>query len=165
MQVAIRNLSPDRALTLCVWHASNPLASDGDSPWLDETGAPANDRARNVRIEPGGSTTLDVSGRIAISLEQDDGLPALLQPLARMFGRADEEPTARSGSVEAAIVNRDPSRRVGLRQSSSAAFPFKPLRESVLAPGSDARFDVNEEGVHLRIAAEGTVEFERISTR
>jgi hypothetical protein len=154
----ITNRSKARALVARVWHRSNPLMSDGGSPWLDDAGAPTSERGHDHVIAPSQSLALDAPGEIALTLfpKGARGPAAFLKPLLRIFGGSEggegDSGSEQTLTIDFSLASGNPMGALQVRVFASAAFQFSPLREIYLAPGESANLATGEKGISLRVA-------------
>lgn len=154
--LSIRNDSGDRGLHVCIWHASNAFASDGDAPWLDESGAPSTERSRTHPLAPGRSLELDATRELALTVypEGAGGVAALFAPLMRALARKVSHDDARSASAIAVaftLASLHAQAALRVRVFASPTFQFSPLREFSLAPGNTMQLSTGENGISIRV--------------
>jgi len=153
--LGVLNHSAVCALIARVWHPSNPFMSDGDSPWLDEQGAPTSERSHDHAVAAGQPLELDVRREIALTLFPDGagGAAEFFKPLLRVFGGGGaHEVGVPASAIDFSVVNGNATGALQVRVFASAAFQFSPLREFFLAPGESARLSTGEKGISLRVA-------------
>jgi hypothetical protein len=131
--------------------------SDGDSPWLDETGAQTSERSRDHAVAPGQSLLLELRGEIALTVlpEGAGGPSEFFKPLLRVFCGGESnarDERAQAAAIDFSLATENVTRAVDVRVFASAAFPFSPLREFSLAPGECAQLSTGEKGISLRVA-------------
>jgi hypothetical protein len=154
-----RNDSDDGELLVCIWHATNPLASDGDSQWLDETGAPTTDRSRVHRVAPGRALELDAGRGLALTLlpKGAGAASVLFKRLMHLFDRGvaqDDAKPGRAAPVAFSLASVNAKTALRVRVFASAAFQFSPLRELSLAPGDVVQLSTGEKGISMRVRDE-----------
>lgn len=104
--------------------------SDGDSPWLDEAGAPTSARSRDHCVAPGEAIALPVREELSFVVLTDANGGAGVAPF--LLGN------------EALVPLR-------VRVYASAVFPFSPRHEFVLAPGESRSLTHTRAGTSVRV--------------
>jgi len=142
----IRNESVERTLVVRVWHATNPLASDGDNRWLDESGASVPSGTRDAVLSPGGVLDLDANRGLSLTCypEGTDCIAGIFAPLRRILGGG---PPALAVPLSLACANT----ALTIRIFAGAAFQFSALREENLLPGSTVQLSTGTTGISLKV--------------
>lgn len=147
----IRNTDPAHTLVVRVWHRSNAFMSDGDSPWLDEAGAPTGARSRDHAVPPGETLPLALREELILTLfPAASGEPTGIVDSVRRYLRtgATESGSAADG-VSFALANGG-NMPLRVRVFASATFQLSPLQEFLLAPGEIVELSTREEGISVR---------------
>ena len=148
----IRNGDAARALVVRVWHRSNAFMSDGDSPWLDEDGAPTSVRSHDHSVPPGETFELAVHEELALTMLPDAaGEPGGIVDSVRRYFRTGS--TDSGGAVAGAPFSLANMATVPLRVRvfASATIQFSPLRECLLGPGETLELSTGDEGISVRV--------------
>jgi hypothetical protein len=151
----VRNADLTHALVVRVWHQANAFMSDGDSPWLDEDGAPTSARSHNHSVPPGATLELSMREALAVTvLAAGIGAPpGIVASVRRYFhagstdSGADVE-TAYGAPFSLANMGTTPLR---VRVFASATFQLSPLRDFSLAVGEATELATGQDGISVRV--------------
>jgi hypothetical protein len=151
----IFNADPTHALVVRVWHQANAFMSDGDSPWLDEDGAPTSARSHGHSVPPGETVELSMREELAVTvLAAGIGAPTGIVASVRRYFRAGSTDSGvdvktRDGApFSLANMGTAPLR---VRVFASATFQLSPLREFSLAAGEATELGTGQDGISVRV--------------
>ena len=151
----VRNADPTHAVVVRVWHPANAFMSDGDSPWLDEDGAPTSARSHDHSVPPGATLELSMREALALTvLAAGTGAPTGIVDSVRRYFRAGstdsgaDVDTAYGAPFSLANMGTAPLR---VRVFASATFQLSPLREFSLAVGEATELATGKDGISVRV--------------
>jgi len=148
----IHNADPVHVLVVRIWHRSNAFMSDGDWPWLDETGTPNAQRSRDHSVPPGESLEFAVHEEPAVTVLPDVvGEPTgIVDSVRRYFRTGSTDSGGAADGVPFSLANAGTA-LLRVRIFASATFQFSPLREYSIPPGGAVQFSTGEEGISVRV--------------
>lgn len=152
----IRNDDAARAVVVRVWHRSNAFMSDGDSPWLDETGVPTTERSRDHSVPPGQALELAVQEELALTVVPDSAAESMgIVDSVRGYlrtGSTASGTAANAGADSPFSLANAGTAPLRIRLFESSTFQFSPLREFALPAGEMAALSTGAKGISVRVA-------------